>query len=70
MINVNQINMDSQRMVVSHVIVMKVDQKELNVTTMDNVHVMIMSKEYIVIDAKKINTTAIKDVWIAHTVTI
>lgn len=64
-INVLHINMDFQLKVVNHAIVMRVVPKDFNVMHQVNVHVMIMLKEDVAIDAKRINTIVIKVVLIA-----
>lgn len=63
------ISMVSQLKDVSRVTVMSVDRRALSAMKMVNVHVTIMLKVALVIDAKKTNTTDIKDVLTVQHVT-
>lgn len=68
--NVNRISMVSHRRVVNNVIAILAVRRDSNVIRMANVHVMIMLKDGVVIDAKRINTIVIKAAWTVHIATI
>lgn len=68
--NAKHISMAFHLVVVNRVIVTAAVRKDSNAMRMVNAHAMTMLKDVVAIDAKRTNTTDIKDVWIVRTATI
>lgn len=70
MINAKRINMVFHRLVVNRVIATTAARKDSNAIRMVNVHATITLKDGVAIDAKRINSTDIKDAWTVRIATI